>query len=255
MRIISLQSGSNGNCIYVEAGDVRLLFDAGISGVQAQQRLAAHDRDIRDVDAVLISHDHSDHCRCMGVLHRKFGLALHVTDKTLATARRRHRLGEIQAAGDYRSGHCLRFGDVQIQSIPTPHDAADGVLFVVDDGRHRFGILTDLGHVFDGLPAVLASLDGVLIESNYDPQLLEAGPYPEVLKARIAGPRGHLSNGQCARLLAESAGGRLQWACLGHLSEQNNAPELVLDTHRRILGRRLPLRVASRYRVSEVLEL
>ena len=95
MRMVSLQSGSNGNCIYVEADGVRLLFDAGISGRQAEQRLAAHGRDIRDVDALVISHEHRDHSRCMGIYQRKFGMPVHVTRKTIAATRARHELGEI----------------------------------------------------------------------------------------------------------------------------------------------------------------
>jgi phosphoribosyl 1,2-cyclic phosphodiesterase len=182
-------------------------------------------------------------------------LPLSVTAKTLATAQRRNRLGRIRAVTNYCSGGALLFGEVVVEAIPTPHDAADGVLFVIDDGRHRFGILTDLGHVFDGLASVLASLDAVLIESNYDPEMLQQGPYPEFLKARIAGPQGHLSNAECARLLGEVGRGRLQWACLGHLSEQNNDPDLVLQTHRRVLGRQLPLHIASRYRASHVIDL
>jgi phosphoribosyl 1,2-cyclic phosphodiesterase len=255
MRIISLQSGSNGNSIYVEAGDARLLFDAGISGLQAQQRLAVHDRDIRDVDAVVISHDHSDHCRSLGIYQRKFGLPVHVTASTLAAAGGRYRLGKLGAIRHFVAGETMRFGDVLIETVPTPHDGADGVAFVVDDGRHRLGIFTDLGHVFDGLADVIGSLDGVLLESNYDPQLLAGGPYPQFLKERIAGLGGHLSNVECARLLGEAANGRLQWACLGHLSEQNNEPELALRTHRRILGDRLPLYVASRYFATEAIDI
>jgi phosphoribosyl 1,2-cyclic phosphodiesterase len=255
MRIISLQSGSNGNCIYVEAGGVRLLFDAGISGLQAQLRLAEHDRDIRDVDAVLISHDHSDHCRSLGIYQRKFGLPVYVTEKTLASALGRSRLGRLGEIRHFVAGHSVAFGNLTIETIPTPHDGTDGVAFVVDDGTHRFGILTDLGHIFDALMPTIASLDAVLLESNYDPQLLAEGPYPGFLKERISGMGGHLSNVESAQLLGEAAGERLQWACLGHLSEQNNEPELALRAHRQVLGERLPLYVASRYVVSEVLEI
>ena len=112
-----------------------------------------------------------------------------------------------------------------------------------------------MGHVFDGLDAVVQSLDAVFIESNYDPELLADGPYPEFLKRRIRGGGGHLSNGESANLLATAANGRLKWACLAHLSEQNNDPELALRTHKEILGRRFPLYVASRYEASEVFEV
>lgn len=255
MNIISLQSGSNGNCVYVEAGNVRLLFDAGISGRQAQLRLSSHGRDIAEVDGLLISHDHRDHSRSMGIFHRKFGHAVYVTEKTLAAARASCELGPIDDIRHFKAGSALRFGEVTVETIPTPHDGIDGVGFVVDDGRKRLGILTDLGHVFDRLAAAVQSLDAVLLESNYDPALLSGGPYPEFLKRRIRGPGGHISNIESARLLRAAIDGRLSWACLAHLSEQNNDPELALRTHRGILGKRLPLYVASRYEASELLEV
>lgn len=228
MKTIALQSGSNGNCIYVEADGVRLLFDAGISGIRAQQRLADYGRDIRDVDALLISHDHADHARCMGIYQRKFGLPIHVTETTLDTAAERNSLGKIEDVRHFEAGTVLRFGRVAVETVPTPHDGVDGVAFVVDDGRCRLGILTDLGHVFNGLDAVIGSLDAIVIESNYDPEMLAFGSYPEFLKDRIQGPGGHLCNVEAAGLLAPVAGKRLQWACLAHLSEENNDPHLAL---------------------------
>jgi phosphoribosyl 1,2-cyclic phosphodiesterase len=255
MRVISLQSGSNGNCIYVEAGDVALLFDAGISGTQARERLAQHGRDVSRVAALVISHDHSDHSRSMGIYQRKFGLPVYVTAETFRAASARYRLGEIDDVRRFHAGTTLRFGGVRVETIPTPHDGVDGVAFVIDDGRRRLGILTDLGHVFGELDAIIRSLDAVLLESNYDPEMLEQGAYPEFLKRRIRGPNGHLSNVEAAELLSDSATKRLQWACLGHLSHDNNTPAVALATHRKILGPRLPLHVATRYAASEVMEV
>ncbi len=252
---MSLQSGSNGNCIYVEADGVRLLFDAGISGRQAEQRLAAHGRDIRDVDALVISHEHRDHSRCMGIDQRKYGLPVHVTKKTLAASQSRHDLGEITDLRTYTAGSSLHFGTVTVETVPTPHDGVDGVAFVVDDGRRRLGILTDLGHVFDGLKTVIASLDAVLVESNDDPTILAEGFYPELLKRRIRGAGGHLSNVEAAELLRDSAGERLKWVCLGHLSGENNSPELALNTHREMMGNRVPLFVAGREGATDVIEV
>ncbi len=249
MKLISLQSGSNGNCLYVEADGVRLLFDAGISGIQAQKRLAAHGRDVQGIDALLISHDHADHARNMGVYHRKFQLPVYVTAATYRAAHR-YRPGEIRDLRHFTAGETLRFGSVTVETVRTPHDGADGVVFVIDDGRHRLGILTDLGHVFDDLPSVLESLDAVLLESNYDPELLINGDYPVWLKQRIQGPGGHLSNLESAELLQAVACRRMRWACLGHLSENNNTPALAIETHRSILADKVPLYVASRYRVS-----
>lgn len=255
MRVISLQSGSNGNCIYVEAGGVRLFFDAGISGATAAERLAEHGRDIRGVDALIISHDHSDHIRGAGIFQRKFGIPLYVTERTLAAARARCSLGKIGEICHFRSGASIRIGGVTVQTVPTPHDGQDGTVFVVDDGSRRLGIMTDLGHVFADLGRLIASCDAVLLESNYDPVMLANGRYPRYLKDRIRGPRGHISNREAAELLAAAAGPRLRRAVLGHLSEENNSPDVALRTHREVLGETLPLCVASRYGVSEVISI
>ena len=255
MKVISLQSGSNGNCIYVEAGGCRLLFDAGISAKQAELRLAKHGRSIRDVDAVLISHDHTDHARGIGVFQRKFGLPVYATPATLRAAQAKLGLGQLGEVRLFSAGDTLKLPGLSVQSIPTPHDGADGSAFVLDDGRRRLGILTDLGHPFAGLGEVLATLDAVVLESNYDPAMLDCGPYPEFLKRRIAGLRGHLSNNESAGLVKAWASPRLQWACLAHLSEQNNDPNLALGAYRRAVGQALELIVASRYRAGDVLEV
>jgi phosphoribosyl 1,2-cyclic phosphodiesterase len=227
-----------------------LLFDAGISGSQAKERLALHGRDIAAVDTVLISHDHVDHSRSMGIFHRKFGLPIYTTAKTYRAASR-HGLGEIEDLRHFTAGDTLQFGRVKVETISTPHDGVDGVVFVVDDGKHRLGILTDLGHVFSDLESVIGSLDAVLLESNYDPDMLANGSYPEFLKERIKGPGGHISNFEAADVLKSAR--RTKWACLAHLSHDNNTPHLALTTHRQILGKRLPIFVATRYDVSDVM--
>jgi phosphoribosyl 1,2-cyclic phosphodiesterase len=195
----------------------------------------------------------------VGIYQRKFGLPVWATPATVRAAQTSHEIGALHDVRAFSAGQTLHFGALAVETIPTAHDGVDGVAFVVDDGHRRVGVLTDLGHPFSGLPEVIGSLDAVLLESNYDPDMLEHGPYPPHLKARIRGPHGHLSNDEAAELLARSAAPRLRWACLAHLSEQNNEPALALRTHRRVLGetraRDLSLVVASRYRVGDVLEV
>ena len=256
MFVMSLQSGSNGNCVYVESDGTGLLIDAGISGDAAARRLAGAGRDIRRVEAVLISHDHADHVRCAGVYQRKFGLPLWATRRTLAAAQAFRSLGRLGDVRHFLPGQVLRFGPLAVEAVPTPHDAVEGVAFVLDDGCSRLGVLTDLGHVFANLPEVLASLDAAVIESNYDPLMLANGRYPQPLQERIRGPGGHLSNLEAADLVRRAAaGGRLRWACLAHLSEENNRPGLALATHRRAVGRDFPLHVAWRYQPTEMMEV
>ena len=245
MIAISLQSGSSGNCTYVETNGIKLLFDAGICGSTASSRLAAYGRDIREVDALIISHDHSDHINYAGVYQRKYGLPIYTTKKTLRKVEKQKRLGKLDVVNLFLAGEKLHFGKVSVQTIPTPHDCADGVAFAISSGGKQLGILTDLGHAFKELYSVMASLDAVFIESNYDPVMLANGPYPGFLKKRIQGPKGHISNAESAELL--QAGNKLKWACLAHISEANNEPKVALRTHREIVGHTLPFHTASRY--------
>ncbi len=246
----SVQSGSNGNSIFVRAGGVRILIDAGLSGIRAKERLASLGEDITRVDALIISHDHSDHISSAGIFQRKFGMPIYATAKTMDAAA--GSLGKLSDVRTFRRGHAIRIGEVTVESIPTPHDAAEGSVFVISYGGRRLGVLTDLGHVFEGLGELIAGLDAVFLESNYDPKMLDEGPYPEHLKRRIRGPRGHISNLEAAELL--SAHGRsLRWACLAHLSETNNTPRHALKCHREVLGAGGPaLHVASRYECSQM---
>ncbi len=253
MLTFSLQSGSNGNSIYVEADGARLLFDAGISGLTAERRMAIHGRDIRDVDALIISHDHVDHVRGAGVYHRKYGMPVYITKPTMEATW--CELGEISDLRFFGSGDALSFGHVTVYTIRTPHDAADGVAFVVEGEGKRLGILTDLGHPFAGLQELLEEVDAAYLETNYDPKMLDRGSYPPHLKSRIRGPGGHLSNLESATMLKACSRRRPKWLAVAHLSEDNNRPELAIDAQHQAVGRSYPVYHASRNRVSEILEV
>jgi phosphoribosyl 1,2-cyclic phosphodiesterase len=245
----SLQSGSNGNAIYVEADGVKLLFDAGISGAAAKRRLAQHGRDIRDVDAVILSHDHIDHVRCAAVYQRKFGLPVYLTRWTHLTAW--GAIGPLADSRYFHSGDAVTFNGVSVHTIRTPHDAADGVCFVVEGEGKRLAILTDLGHPFAQLRDILESVDAAYLECNYDLRMLDAGPYPVHLKSRIRGPRGHLSNADAADVL-RACRRRPQWIAVAHLSEENNLPELAIEAQRAAVGWTYPVHHASRHDVSDL---
>jgi phosphoribosyl 1,2-cyclic phosphodiesterase len=249
----SLQSGSNGNAVFVEAGGVRLLFDAGISGETADRRMAAHGRDIRQADALIISHDHTDHIRCAGIYQRKFGLPIYITPATQRATW--CSLGRLSDVRHFRSGDVLTFGEVRVHTLPTAHDAADGVAFVVEHEGRRLGILTDLGHPFPGLREILETVHGAYLESNYDGDMLENGSYPWELKQRIRGGSGHLSNDQAADLL-RACGRRLpQWVAVAHLSADNNHPDLAVGAQHAAVGRSYPVHHASRYEPSPIFEV
>jgi phosphoribosyl 1,2-cyclic phosphodiesterase len=253
MITFSLQSGSNGNSIYVEAGDARLLFDAGISGEQAENRMKQHGRAIRDVQALIISHDHSDHTHCAGIYQRKFGLPIYMSKRVHRAVR--NKIGPVRDVRHYTPGDSVRFGDVTVHTVLTPHDGIDTVCFVIEHERKRLAILTDLGCPFLGLQSLLADVDGAYLESNYDLEMLRTGPYSDHLKRRIAGDGGHLSNDESAELADRCTSRRLKWLAIAHLSQENNRSDLALETHRRRIGALFPVHLASRYHVSEVFEV
>jgi phosphoribosyl 1,2-cyclic phosphodiesterase len=212
----SLQSGSNGNAIYVETADAKLLIDCGLTGKKAFERMAVHDRDARELTAVLVSHDHRDHVRGVGVLARRCRIPIFATGGTWEVLPRKG-VGLIPDRRSFVAGDTLLFGETRVETIPTPHDGEDGVAFVVEAEGRRLGVFTDLGHPFPGLAEALASTDLSYVESNYDPAMLESGPYPIHLQERIRGDAGHISNEEAARLGREAASGRLTRVVLCHL--------------------------------------
>lgn len=239
----SLQSGSNGNCFYVETPDARLLFDAGLSGKTAQERLAHHHRDIHDVDALIISHNHGDHTCGAGVFHRKFHLPLYITAGSFQACSAQ--IGPIDCPHTFQPGQSLRFHATTVHTIPTPHDGRQGVAFVIEHDNKRLGIFTDMGHPFPNLGKCIAGLDALYLESNYDPDMLAQGDYPVWLKRRIAGHKGHLSNQQAATLILDHAPA-LQFLTLAHLSHHNNTAELALATARDTIGPSTPIALSPR---------
>lgn len=235
MITFALQTGSSGNCYYYESGDVKLLFDAGITWRCAAERLQANGIRQAGIQGIFISHDHSDHTCCAGVFHRKLNAPLFTTPATHSAIR--HRLGKIKDRDvkHFDAGDTVDVGHVKVHTISTPHDAVDPCAFVVDDGVNRVGILSDLGHCFPGLRKCLEDLDVAFIESNYDEEMLRTNmAYPEMLKRRIRSPHGHLENSESALMLKQCCSDRLQSVVLCHLSGENNRPDLALSTHKRI---------------------
>ena len=245
----SLASGSSGNAWLCRCPEGAVLVDAGLSGRRLAEAAAAVGGDLSAVDLLYITHDHADHVQAAGILHRRHGIPLAMTRGTWRAAR--ERLGRVDPPLFVREGEVVEAGGFILHPVPTPHDGEEPASVVVERCGRRIGILTDLGHPFDGLDRLLATLDAVFLESNYDPAMLETGPYPEPLKRRIRSPRGHLSNTEAGRLLEGTAGGRLKRAILAHLSEENNTPQIATATVRReaasAIAAGLALRVAPRH--------
>ena len=253
MRAVALASGSNGNAIYVETEDARLLFDVGVSGRALAARAAARAVALERVDAVLLSHAHRDHVSGAGVIARRLGLPL------LASAGTWRRVdgivGRIARPGRFTPGRTLAFGRTRVHTLPTPHDAEGSAAFVVEAGGRRLGVLTDLGHVFGALEETFATLDAAFLESNYDATMLARGPYPLHLQERIAGRHGHLANDECVALVQGTRPPSFETLVLSHLSGNCNTPERALTCARPLARAGIDVRLAPRDGPSDWVEL
>ena len=223
MRFASLGSGSRGNALIVDVGDTRVLLDCGFSVKATVERLGRLGIAAESIDAVLLTHEHSDHLGSAARFAARFGLPVYLT------------YGTQQALSDcwpncrlIDSHQTFAIGSLEVQAFPVPHDAREPVQYVFSDGCHRLGVLTDCGTVTAHVLSMLDACDALVLECNHDPRLLAASSYPAMLKRRISGNFGHLGNGQAAELLTRIETSRLQHIVAAHLSEQNNRPELAV---------------------------
>ena len=238
LKFSILSSGSGGNSVYIEADGKRILIDAGLSEKKLSQRMAHIDRSLNGLDAVFATHEHTDHIRGMGPLLRKHQLSLYTTEGTYKRAC--HSLGKLPGFTPIRAGQPVELGELIVEPYATPHDAEESVAFVIHYRGLRLGIATDLGKVTAEVTSKLQKLDALLIESNHDVDMLDAGPYPWVTKRRIKSDVGHLSNEACGEILSSVKHSGLRLVVLMHMSETNNHPELARITAHQALGQDTP---------------
>ena len=234
LQVIPLSSGSQGNATLVRCETTTLLIDAGLTRKEMLGRLVEVDQDPAAITGLLLTHRHKDHCRAAATLCRRFKIPLHATART-AEHQQPRTLPEIL---EFEPGGRFSIGDLSIEARTLSHDAPQTQAFVVEHRQegHRIGIATDLGCSDEGVSGFLQDLDALLLEFNYDPEMLQEGPYPAFLKERIHSTQGHLSNEQGASLLGRVAGPRLKTLYLCHLSQHNNRPDLALAAARSVLG-------------------
>jgi phosphoribosyl 1,2-cyclic phosphodiesterase len=228
VEALVLASGSSGNSVLVTSGNTSVLVDAGVSALQIRLRLEAFDRSPDDIDAILLTHEHSDHVRGLDVFLRRHRQAPVWTTHGTWSKIDVHSNG----GGELSSGKTVRFGSLNVTPVATSHDAAEPLAYVFDDGDHSAAVCTDTGIVTPLLEQRLQGCELLLLETNHDKDMLRHGPYPWPLKQRIDSRTGHLSNHQSCEAI-DRVGSKVLKAVVGmHLSAENNCPNLVCENLR-----------------------
>ncbi len=233
MRFVSFSSGSSGNCIYTGTDDTHILIDAGISSKRIEKSLSEVGLSPSDVSAICITHEHSDHIKGLEIFEKKFGIPVYATADTIKEIRKTWSDEEEFPEELFNSvmpDVDFSIGDYTVEPFSTSHDAADPVAYRFKAEGRSLAVATDMGYFNQYTIDHLLDLDAVLLESNHDVRMLETGPYPWYLKQRIMGDFGHLSNDNCGRLVNCILNERLHLILLGHLSKENNMPEIAYET-------------------------
>ena len=225
MRFASIGSGSEGNGLVVEAGNTRVLIDCGFGVKDTVARLARVGLTPESLTAILVTHEHADHVGGVPAFAARHGIPVWLTFGTLENSG--ERFGGMQGIYCFDAHERFAIGDLEVCPFPVPHDAREPVQFVLTDGAHRVGVLTDIGTTTRYVEMSLSGCDALVLECNHDLAMLEAGDYPPSLKQRIAGRLGHLHNEAAAEILARIDTSRLVHVIAAHLSQQNNTPELA----------------------------
>ncbi len=258
-----LYSGSSGNALFIGAGNTRILIDAGMTGKAIERALREINVLPETLNGIAVTHEHSDHVKGVGIISRKYHVPIYANERTWNAMARN--VGEIHPGNRrfFEDENDFFIGDLALYPFPIPHDAADPVGFRVFYGGHSVATATDMGYARKSVLKTLAGVDVLLLESNHDPELLRINPhYSLYLKQRILSNHGHLSNQASAEALLQLMETGVRDVLLGHLSGENNTPELAMQTHTDILthegvriGEDVHLGVAWRDRVSKKFEI
>lgn len=226
LAICVLASGSKGNATYISDGETAVLIDAGLSGIELDRRLTSRGLAADQLDAIIVTHEHTDHVRGVGVLSRRYKLPVYINRKTQNAS---HQLGNLHATRPFECGATFHINNLAIHPFSITHDAEDPAAFTISQNGSTIAIATDLGIVTSLVREHLKRCDLLILEANHDPEMLETGPYPWPLKQRISSRIGHLSNLSSKTLLEELQHEKLQHVILAHLSEINNTPQKAFE--------------------------
>lgn len=234
MRLISITSGSSGNCIYIGSDNTHILIDAGISGKRIEAGLNAAGITGNDISGILVTHEHSDHIAAIGVMARRYGIPIYATKGTIEGIIESPGTGNIDGSlfKVINSANDFTVGDLTIRAHSISHDANEPVAYRVNHNGKSCAVLTDLGVYDENIISEFYGVNALLLESNHDVNMLSVGRYPYSLKRRILGDKGHLSNESAGRLLCKLMHDDLDTVLLGHLSAENNLPELAYEAVR-----------------------
>ena len=226
----SLYSGSSGNCLLVQTSNTKILIDAGESAKKISAALSSMDIDPTQINAILVTHEHSDHIRGLGTFSKKYDIPVFANSKTWdAMPEQSSKIIENNMK-KFTIEENFEIGDLKIHPFKIPHDAANPCGFNITYIDTKISIATDLGHITSNIAHKLEDSKFILLESNYDPEILKCSAYPYLLKKRIAGPNGHLPNSDAGKIVSFLMNSGLESVMLGHLSKENNFPELAYKT-------------------------
>ena len=236
LNLCPLFSGSSGNSVYMACGGVKLLVDAGMSAARVEANLREIGVDIRNIDAILITHEHIDHVRGLGVLCRRYGMPVYANEGTWQGILQKETGIPQKCMRTFYTGEDFYIGALNVHPFPIPHDAADPVGFAFDCQGLRCGVATDIGHISETWMRAVSGCQALVLEANHDVDMVRRGPYPQRLKQRILGPLGHLSNDAAAAFAAQMARLGTREIVLAHLSRENNTPAMALERVGRALS-------------------
>lgn len=226
----NLYSGSSGNCSLIETAYSKVLIDAGNSAKKIDEALKQNSIDISNIDAILVTHEHSDHVKSIGTISSKYNIPVFATKKTWNAMPEQSKKISDEFKKVFESDSDFEINDLKIHAFSIPHDAADPCGFNFFYKGKKISIATDIGHINANILENLSKSQFALLESNYDPNILRYSKYPYSLKQRISGPNGHLSNNESGTLISNLIKSGLSCVMLGHLSKENNFPELAYKT-------------------------
>lgn len=257
----SLYSGSSGNSLLVQTANTKLLIDVGESAKKVSSALSSLEIDPSQIDAILVTHEHSDHIKGLGTFSKKYNIPVYANSKTWDAMPEQSEKIDNKNTKKFTIEENFEIGDLVIHPFRIPHDAANPCGFNISYQSKKISIATDIGHMTSNIAHKLEDSLFILLEANYDPEILKCSSYPYLLKQRIAGPNGHLPNSEAGKTISFLMNSGLNQVMLGHLSKENNFPELAYKTvveeliESKLDFSKLKIDIADRYSPSKIIKV